>query len=446
VRKLITGAFFGAICALATIPAIASDLTSADQALIKQGEYLARVGDCVACHTASGGKPFAGGLAMATPIGKIYSTNITPDPETGIGRDTFEDFDRAVRSGESRHGYSLYPAMPYPSYSRLSDHDVRALYAYFMNGVEPIHQADKPTEIPWPMSMRWPLSIWRAAFAPKPQPLVAASNADRVVARGAYLVQGLGHCGACHTPRGVGMQEKTLTDKANAPFLAGGAPIDGWTATSLRGEPRTGLGKWSEADIVQFLQTGRNAHASVFGGMSDVVSHSTQFMTDADLLAVARYLKSLKRLPDDGHAETAYSYDSSTATALRAGDASRPGAQTYLDSCAACHRSDGHGYKGVFPALAGNTAIQGADSTQVVHIILNGGTVTATSKAPSTFTMPPFGWRLSDQEVAELSNFVRNNWGNQAPQVTASDVAKVRKAFPAPAPSLPAGAQLGAAH
>ncbi|WP_168787429.1 cytochrome c [Paraburkholderia aromaticivorans] len=419
--------------------ALAQANGNADPALVKQGEYLARAGDCIACHTAEGGKPFAGGRPMATPIGTIYSTNITPDAGTGIGRDTLEAFDQSLRYGVSRHGHSLYPAMPFPSYSRLTSDDVHALYAYFMRGVAPVQQADKASDIPWPLSMRWPLTFWRKLFAPDPRPFVAASG-EPVLARGAYLVEGLGHCGACHTPRSLTMQEKALSAQDGPAFLAGGAPIDGWIATSLRGESHSGLGQWSQADIVSFLATGRNPHASVFGGMSDVVLHSTQYMSTEDLSAIAHYLKSLP--PADPSAGP-FRYDGSTAAALRAGDATRPGSGIYIDSCASCHRSDGHGYTAVFPALAGNAAIQNADATQLIHVILTGDTVPGTHRAPSAFTMPPFGWRMTDQQVADVATFVRSSWGNNGGTVSASDVAKVRKAFPTVAPPLPSRASLG---
>lgn len=251
----------------------------ADSNLIKQGEYLARAGDCVACHTnGRAGKPFAGGLPMETPIGTIYSTNITPDKEHGIGGYTFEEFDDAVRKGVRKDGSTLYPAMPYPSFARISEADMRAMYAYFMHGVEPVNVANKDTDIPWPLSMRWPLAFWRGIFAPTPSDFVANPQVDPVLERGRYLVEGLGHCGACHTPRSLTMQEKALSESEGDDYLAGSnAPIDGWVASSLRGENRDGLGTWSEAELAEFLKTGRNDKSVVFGGMSDVVEHSLQY-------------------------------------------------------------------------------------------------------------------------------------------------------------------------
>ncbi|MDY7530131.1 cytochrome c [Pseudomonas sp. Bout1] len=398
-------------------------VSAADTDLVKQGEYLARAGDCVACHTAKGGKPFAGGLPMETPIGTIYSTNITPD-KTGLGDYSFEDFDQAVRHGVAKNGSTLYPAMPYPSYARVSESDMQALYAYFMKGVEPVAQVNKDSDIPWPLSMRWPLAGWRWMFAPKVEDYQAQAGADPVISRGAYLVEGLGHCGACHTPRALTMQEKSLSASDGSAFLSGSAPLEGWIAKSLRGDHKDGLGSWSEEQLVQFLKTGRSDRSAVFGGMSDVVVHSMQYMSQQDLTAIARYLKSL---PAVDPKDQPHQYDKQVADALWKGDDSKPGASVYIDNCAACHRTDGHGYTRVFPALAGNPVLQTADATSLINIVLNGGTLPATHTAPSTFTMPAFAWRLSDQEVADVVSFVRGSWGNKGAPVKASDVANLRK-------------------
>ncbi|WP_339494991.1 MULTISPECIES: c-type cytochrome [unclassified Pseudomonas] len=410
------------IATLALLGSASLQAAEVDQSLIKKGEYLARAGDCVACHTAKNGKPFAGGLPMETPIGTIYSTNITPD-KTGIGDYSFEDFDQAVRHGVAKNGSTLYPAMPYPSYARVSQTDMKALYAYFMQGVEPVAQQNKASDIPWPLSMRWPLMGWRWMFAPKVEGYKATSD-DPVISRGAYLVEGLGHCGACHTPRALTLQEKSLSAADGSTFLAGSAPLEGWIAKSLRGDHKDGLGSWSEEQLVQFLKTGRSDRSAVFGGMSDVVTHSMQYMTDADLTAIARYLKSL---PATDPNDQPYSYDEKAAKALWNGDDSQRGASVYIDNCAACHRTDGHGYTRVFPALAGNPVLQSEDPTSLIHIVLKGGTLPATHTAPSTFTMPGFAWRLSDQEVADVVSFIRGSWGNKGAPVNAADVASLRK-------------------
>ena len=392
------------------------------QALIKQGEYLARAGDCVACHTAKDGKPFAGGLPMETPIGLIYSTNITPD-KSGIGAYSFDDFDKAVRHGIAKNGDTLYPAMPYPSYARVTETDMQALYAYFMKGVKPVAQENKAVDIPWPLSMRWPLAMWRWTFAPAVADFTPVTGQDPVVSRGAYLVEGLGHCGACHTPRALTMQEKALGAGDSSAFLSGSAPLEGWIAKNLRGDHKDGLGSWNEEQLVQFLKTGRSDRSAVFGGMSDVIVHSMQYMSEADLTAIARYLKSL---PAVDATDTPHQYDPAVADALWNGDDSKRGAAVYIDNCAACHRTDGHGYTRVFPALAGNPVLLSDDPTSLIHIVLKGGTLPATHTAPSTFTMPAFYWRLSDQEVADVVNFIRTSWGNKGGDVKATDVKGLR--------------------
>ena len=411
------------IATLALLGSVSAVAADTDQlALIKQGEYLARAGDCVACHTAKGGKPFAGGLAMETPIGTIYSTNITPD-KTGIGAYSFEDFDKAVRHGVAKNGSTLYPAMPYPSYARVNQADMQALYAYFMKGVKPVAEENQDVEIPWPLSMRWPLAMWRWMFAPAVEDFTPVAGQDPVISRGAYLVEGLGHCGACHTPRALTMQEKALSASQSSVFLSGSAPLEGWIAKNLRGDHKDGLGSWSEEQLVQFLKTGRSDRSAVFGGMSDVIVHSMQYMSDADLTAIARYLKALPAVdPED----KPHQYDSAVADALWNGDDSKRGAAVYIDNCAACHRTDGHGYTRVFPALAGNPVLQSDDPTSLVHIVLKGATLPATHAAPSTFTMPGFDWRLSDQDVADVVNFIRTSWGNKGSDVKAVDVKAMR--------------------
>lgn len=394
--------------------------------LVKRGDYLARAGDCVACHTSKDGKAFAGGLPMATPIGTIYSTNITPDKQNGIGSYSYDDFQKAVRHGVAKNGDTLYPAMPYPSYALVSDDDMHALYAYFMHGVQPVAQQNKPSDIPWPLSMRWPLSIWRGIFAPEVKAFQPKQGEEPQLARGRYLVEGLGHCGACHTPRSITMQEKVLNDDKGGDYLSGSnAPIDGWTASNLRGDSRDGLGRWSEDDLVQFLRTGRNDHTAVFGGMTDVVEHSLQYLSEEDATAIARYLKSLgARDPN----QVGFKPDDSVAQALWKGDDSKTGAALYVDSCAACHKTDGSGYQRFFPELRGNAVVQADDPTSLIHIVLTGNTLPGMKGAPSAIVMPAFGWRMSDRQVADVVNFIRTSWGNTARStVTEKDVAKVRK-------------------
>lgn len=419
-KKLLLIALLPGMMALNALAADGAD------AQIARGEYLARAGDCVACHTKAGGEPFAGGLPMATPIGTLYSTNITPDKQSGIGGYSYDDFQKAVRHGVAKNGDTLYPAMPYPSYAVVSDEDMQALYAYFMHGVKPVAQANQESDIPWPLSMRWPLAIWRGVFAPDVKAFQPVQGQDPVLARGQYLVEGLGHCGACHTPRSITMQEKALNNDEGSDFLSGSnAPIDGWTASNLRGDGRDGLGRWSEDDLVQFLRMGRNDHTAVFGGMTDVVQHSLQHLTAEDATAIARYLKSLGAKDPN---QVGFTPDDTVAKALWKGDDSKTGASVYVDSCAACHKTDGSGYARFFPELRGNPVVLASDPTSLIHIVLSGAQLPGMKGAPTAITMPAFGWRLNDQQVADVVNFIRTSWGNTATStVSASDVAEVRK-------------------
>jgi alcohol dehydrogenase (quinone), cytochrome c subunit len=405
----------------------------ADVISIERGRYIAVAADCTACHTASGGKAFAGGRPIASPIGTIYSTNITPDRGTGIGRFTLDDFDRAVRHGIAKTGATLYPAMPYPSYSHINDDDIAAMYSFFMYGVRPVSNTARVNNIPWPLSIRWPLAIWRRLFvsAANGRPFDASQFTDPVVARGAYLVQGAGHCGACHTPRALTLQEKAL-DQSSALYLTGGQVIDGWVAVNLRGNPADGLGRWSKDDIVGTLRTARNAQTAVIGdAMSDVVVHSTQFLKEEDLQAIAAYLKTLPPAPEES---SAFVPSSATSAALISGREVERGAELYVDNCAACHRTTGEGSEKVFPEIAGNSTVLSTDPSSLIHLVLLGSSLPATVTAPSTLGMPGFAWRLSNKEVAQLLTFIRSSWGNRAPSVSESNVAHVRAALNAPTP------------
>jgi alcohol dehydrogenase (quinone), cytochrome c subunit len=387
--------------------------------LVERGAYLAKLGDCAACHSTRGRPEFAGGYRMSTPIGAIYSTNITPDDQYGIGRFTLSDFDRALRFGVSR-GHTLYPAMPFVSYANTKPEDVEALYAYFKQGVAAAAVPNDETEIPFPLSMRWPLAFWRWAFAPTPRPFEDLGR-DPKMARGAYFVEGLGHCGECHTSRGLGMQLKARTSADGAVFLAG-AVIENWYAPSLRSGGQGTLSDWSEYDLEQFLTRGVNRAGAAFGSMTDVIVHSSQFLNPDDASATAKYLKAIA----DPMPPKRFTYDRSTDEALSAGDATRRGAMTYLDNCAACHRPDGHGYEGVFPSLAGNPTVEAANATSLVSVVLIGSLTPVTPDTPAQFAMPAFGWRLSDQEVADVVSFVRSSWGNRAATVEGREVRELR--------------------
>jgi len=376
--------------------------------LVAKGEYLARAGDCVVCHTGPGEKPFAGGLRMSTPLGDIYTTNITPDKDTGIGDYSFADFKEVMRKGITKDGHRLYPAMPYPSYAKVSEDDLKALYAFFMESVLPVDRKNSPTEIPRPLNWRWPLKFWNMVFTGKigytPDPAH-----DEAWNRGAYLVQGLGHCGSCHTPRGLFFQEKALNETRNI-YLSGGN-LDNWFASSLREEPDSGLANWSPDDIAQFLKTGHNSHATAFGTMVDAVNNSTQYLTDADLAAIATYLKSL---PGNRQGQDVTVAEGST------------GGKLYVQQCAACHLSDGKGHAPYIAPLVGNPVVQDADPTSLINMTLNGSARVVVAGMPDAYRMPQFRVLLKDEEIAEIVSFIRSSWGNRAASVTGAQVSKIR--------------------
>ncbi|GBQ88256.1 gluconate 2-dehydrogenase, cytochrome c subunit [Asaia krungthepensis NRIC 0535] len=423
IRRLIPHVLHGIIALAMTGRAMAS----APDPLIDKGRYLAEAADCSACHTHNPSAPYAGGNPFVLPIGTLYAPNITPDKSHGIGEYTEADFTNALRRGVGRNGKPLYPAMPFPSYARMSDADIHALWIYFHDGVAPSSEAPPKNGIPWPLSMRWPMTVWRWAFAPTPKMAIANAARDfpaADIARGAYLVEGPGHCGACHTPRALTMQEKALSSDQSAQYLAGGAAVDGWTPVNLRQDDRTGLGRWSENDIVDFLATGRNLHGSAFGGMSDAIVHGTQHLTAADLHAIAHYLRT--SLPARKN-ETPWEANPAVTNALHQGHLPDAGAKVYVDRCAACHRTDGHGYAPAFPPLAGNPTLMDKDPSSLILIVLRGASVPATAKAPSSLTMPGFGHILNDQEIADVVTFIRHSWGNTGSAVSANDVSAFRR-------------------
>jgi thiosulfate dehydrogenase len=390
---------------------------------IRQGEYLAHLGDCVACHTAPNGKAMAGGLAMQTPFGTLYSTNITPDSKNGIGGYTFGQFDRAMRLGVAADGHNLYPAMPYPSFAKISEDDMKALYAYLMYGVEPVAQPNRENQMRWPFSMRAGLKFWKLAFldTSRFKPDAAKSAAWN---RGAYIVQGLGHCGSCHTPRGIGMQERAMGDagSAGATYLAG-ANVENWHAVNLRNH-------WTQQDFAKFLKTGYNGYATAFGNMTEVVHHSSQNFSDSDLAAVGEYLSSLP--PNE---ESAVIRPKTVQAAAEHDLYQTRGGLGYVQFCAVCHQNDGRGMEKLFPPLANNSSVQAADPTSVIHVVLSGWKSAETAAAKRGFFMPGFA-ALSDAELAEIVTFVRGQWGNQGVAVSADEVRKVRAALalqPAPA-------------
>jgi alcohol dehydrogenase (quinone), cytochrome c subunit len=409
----------------------AAQSTPASKELVSRGAYLARAGDCIACHTATKGKPYAGGAPIGTPMGVIYSTNITPDLETGIGHYSMDNFVKVMREGVTDDGDHLYPAMPYTSYTKVSQEDLSALYAYFMRGVEPVRQPNHPTKLSWPLSIHSLMAVWNGLYLKKGE-YAADPNKSVSWNRGAYLVQGLGHCGGCHTPRGVLGQEKAGSEKDGRPYLAG-AKLDNWYALPLTGDRKTGLNAWSKDEIAEYLKTGRTARIAAVGIMAEVVDKSTQYLTDHDLMAIAEYLKSLPPAndTDQSHADSAIQASNASAAtrALRAGDTGMRGSRVYLDNCNACHRSDGSGAKRTFPNLVKNEAVNAKDPISLIHIVLTGGSMPSTQTAPSSLAMPEFGWRLNDEEVADVLSFVRGNWGNHAAAVSPGEVGRVRKAL-----------------
>ena len=410
----------------------------ADSNLIQQGEYLARAGDCVACHTAKGGEPMAGGRGIDSPMGTIWSSNITPDKATGMGSYSFEQFDRAMRKGVAADGRNLYPAMPYPSYAKMTAEDMQALYAYLMQGVAPVEARNKDSEMGFPFNQRWGLSLWNWLFLDA-TPFQPSAQQTPEWNRGAYLVQGLGHCGACHTPRGVAFQEKAMTGEGkNGAYFLAGETVEGWRALSLRD-------LWTAQETAEMLKTGRNRHGTVSGNMVDVVQHSTQYMSDADLLAIGTYLKSLPAGKDDLPMQVAQgpapriaiparTLGSTQANAADAAHYNVPadlytsrGGLGYLQFCADCHRADGGGVKDVFPSLEGNRSLRADNASTLIHIMLTGWTTPVTQTHARPMTMPAFA-KLGDQEIADILNFTRRNWGSKnASEIKAADIASQRK-------------------
>lgn len=381
------------------------------QELVQRGEHVARQADCVACHSTPNSKPFVGGLAMGTPLGSIFATNITPDKQTGIGNYSLADFDRAIRQGVTPDRRRLYPAMPYPSYVKLSDDDVKALYAFFMNGVQPANQPNRPSGIKWPLDIRWPLALWNAVFVDTGT-YTQKPHHDEQWNRGAYLVQAAGHCGACHTPRGIAMNEKAL-DESSGVFLSG-ALLDGWYAPSLRQDHNTGFGRWSEEDIYEFLKNGRNQHAVVFGSMTEAYNNALQFMTDDDLRAISHYLKSL---PGDATRDgPSWQYVQMPV------DRSRSGAQTFAAKCSFCHGPDGRGQNQWIPPLAGATSSLTNENASQINVVLNGSGRVVSAGIPDAYRMPPYRAQLSDQEITDVLKYVRSSWGNHGGPVTPEEV------------------------
>ncbi|WP_347555431.1 cytochrome c [Robbsia sp. KACC 23696] len=389
----------------------APDAQDATDAQIARGKYVAYAADCAACHTVSGQKPFSGGYALHTPFGEIQSSNITSDKETGIGNWTLSQFDRAVRHGKGSHGY-LYPAMPYTAYTKMSDGDIRDLWAY-MRTIPAVNRPVVENQLPFPFNQRWSLAAWNALYF-HPGTFQPESGQSAEYNRGAYLVNGPGHCAACHTG-------KNFLGGDSPAFLQGGA-LQGWYAPDLTPNAHVGLGNWSVADLTSYLKTGSNDKTVSSGPMTEAVENSTQHLTDTDLNAIAVYLTSLPA-----------STDNRTTPVAAAEKTMVLGKLVYESQCIACHVSNGQGIRRMIPALAGSPVVNANDPSTLLQMVLKGGNGPQTAGNPTGAGMPRFDWKLSNDDIAAALTYVRNAWGNAAPAVDEQAVATARSQLQAKA-------------
>jgi mono/diheme cytochrome c family protein len=414
----------------------AADSPGQTAAAVKRGEYLAIAADCGACHTAPGGKPFVGGLPISTPLGTIYSTNITPSADFGIGRYTEQDFSRALRLGVRRDGANLYPAMPYTSYAKFADEDAHALYLYFTQAVKPVDQRAPPTELPFPMNIRMSMIAWNLLFLDTTA-FVADPQESAEWNRGAYLVQGAAHCSTCHTPRGFLMQEQTSR-------ALSGAQVGPWYAPNITSDPLSGIGSWTKGDLVAYLRTGHlSRKAQAAGSMGEAVEHSFQHLAATDLDAIATYIKSVPAFPEpaaDISRFTAGKMSSELGRSrgravIRSDSESAPsGAELFQGNCTSCHSAEGQGSKdGYYPSLFWNSATGAKNATNLIAAILYG--VNRTTSGRQAF-MPGFGGRttdanaLSDRDIAALGNYVLTHFGSADTTITEQQVAEARRGGP----------------
>ncbi|WPB58990.1 cytochrome c [Xylophilus sp. GOD-11R] len=406
----------------------AQNAPPADAALVEKGRQLAVAADCAACHTApKGGAAFAGGYPIVSPLGTIYASNITPSKSAGIGDYSLEDFTRSLREGVRKDGARLYPAMPYTSYTQLSDEDTAALYAYFMHGVAPVDTRAPETDLPFPFNIRFSMAMWNAMFL-KDERFVPDASKSAEWNRGAYLAGALAHCSTCHSPRNQLMAEK------NGPgeFLSGGS-VGTWYAPNITSDTNAGVGAWSEAELVQYLKTG-NVHgkAQAAGPMAEAIEHSLQHLPEADLKAIAVFVK---QTPAVASAETKsrFSYGQASATELdQRGltDGVDIGWRVFSGSCAHCHQANGTGtLGGQYPSLFNNTATGADRADNLVSTILYGVDRTVDGHAhfmPAFGDQASFTDRLSDDEIAAVGNYVLTQYGNAAVKVSAEDVRALR--------------------
>jgi mono/diheme cytochrome c family protein len=395
----------------------AAGIASAQQtnrALINEGEYLARAGDCIACHTNPGGRLFAGGRPMPTPFGTLYSTNITPDLDTGIGRWNADQFYSLMHTGRSPDSGLIYPAMPFAAYTKVTRKDTDAIFAY-LQSVPPVRQPDRPHDLRFPFNNRSLILGWRTLFFTEGEYQPDPGKSDDWN-RGAYLVQGLGHCSMCHTPiNALGGSSESRS------FEGGLIPMQNWYAPSLTSNKEAGLGEWSIKDIVDLLGIGVSQRGAVYGPMAEVVYNSLQFLTDGDLHAMAIYLKSLGQgTPPDVTASPMPPAESSLLMRL--------GKTVYDAQCATCHGPDGRGMPPHYPSLAANQSIQMASAVNPIRMVLNGGYPPGTMGNPKPYGMPPFAQLLSDDEVAAVVTYIRASWGNRGEAVSARQANELRSA------------------
>ena len=413
---------------------------TANSEVLQRGAYLAKLGNCAACHTARGGAAYAGGKAIATPFGAVYTSNITPDLETGIGNWSADAFYRALHEGRSANGKLLTPAFPYPNYTHITRADSDDLYDYFMHSVAPVVQPNKAHDLPFPFNTQVALAFWRTLYftpnnvAAKPINTPAIDIKEGVkkdkldILSGAYLVRGLGHCSACHAERNA--LGASVKNQLNDQFLSGALmPMRDWYAPSLVDKAEASVTHLPKQDVVALLKTGIAPNASMLGPMAEVVANSTQFWTDADLNATAAYLQSLPQIEVKNSTKSTTSANSRIAKSQPA--LFTRGAELFTQHCATCHGEQGQGMRVegnvALPALASNRAVTMPNTTNLVRIILAGGYAPSTAGNPRPFGMPPFVHVLNDTDIAAVTTYIRNAWGNQAEAVTGADVVRARK-------------------
>ena len=383
----------------------------ADAGLVERGAYLARAGNCLGCHTDRGGAPGAGGRAIDTPFGTVHAGNLTPDARTGLGAWSADDFWRALHHGRSRDGRMLYPVFPYNHYTLVTREDSDAMFAY-LQSLAPVDRANTPHALRWPYNTQLALAVWRALYF-RPGNQAPDTTRDAAWNRGAYLVRGLGHCGACHSTRNA-LGASDLLD------LSGGIiPMQAWYAPSLAASDEAGVARWRREQVVQLLRTGRTEGASTLGPMAEVVLHSTQHLSESDLQAMAVFLQALPHAGQPARPAPA------AETVVPASLAQR-GAFVYEEHCAQCHGARGQGITGAYPALAGNRAVTMPVTANLVQVVVHGAFPPSTAGNPRPFGMPPFALTLSDADVAAVLTHIRTSWGNRAGTVSELDVARQR--------------------